>query len=134
MVRPRASKNNLSLALKFSKMIILPTETKKDKGSERVVLVACSGPLACYAAFAACFPDLVRDSDNKRPRNRQGVTCVELNKAMKVVFHRRCSILKIFALLNLMKYANYQLIMWQVRPMDLKSCESRELIECCTLR
>ena len=85
MVRPRASPQNLSIALEFGKMIIVRMEGSDVHKHENIVHISCNGNRAIFAAFAASFPDLVRDSRDKQPRNRQGVAAIELNKALQVV-------------------------------------------------
>ena len=48
-----------------------------------VLLVARKGRQSIFTAFSQCLPHLARDSKEKRPRNRHGVSLVELNKALK---------------------------------------------------
>ena len=84
MVRPKASKHNLSIALAFSKAIIVDDKHEKSSVVDRHIFVSCSGRRAIYTAFSACFPELSRDSSDKQPENRRGVSCIELSKAMKV--------------------------------------------------
>ncbi len=84
MVRPRASQQNLNIALAFSTTVVVQMEPLEVQKGENVVHVACNGQRAVFAAFSACFPDLVRDSRDKRPQNRQGVAAIELNKSMQV--------------------------------------------------
>ena len=84
MVRPRASQHNLSVALAFGKTVIVQIESFDSQRSDSTVHVSCNGSRAIFAAFAACFPDLVRDSRDKQPKNRQGVAAIELNKSLQV--------------------------------------------------
>jgi hypothetical protein len=82
MGRPRASQQNIRTALAFAEIVIVRTKLAK-RNNQNKVLVARKGRRSIYAAFAACFPDLARDSHDKKPMNRQGVSMVELNKALQ---------------------------------------------------
>ncbi len=84
MVRPRASQQNLNIALAFSKTVLVQMESFEAHKSEDIVHVSCNGQRGVFAAFSVCFPDLVRDSRDKRPQNRQGVAAIEMNKSMQV--------------------------------------------------
>jgi hypothetical protein len=82
MVRPRASEQNTQIALAFADVVMV--QMRPGMASDaNTVLVARKGRQSIHAAFAACFPNLARDSHDKRPSNRQGVAVVELNKALK---------------------------------------------------
>ena len=83
MVRPRASPQNLSIAVSFGKMILVQMDSAEAHKFENTVHVSCNGNRSIFAAFAACFPDLVRSSRDKQPRNRQGVAAIELNKSLQ---------------------------------------------------
>ena len=83
MVRPRASPQNLSIAVSFGKMILVQMDSAEAHKFENTVHVSCNGNRSIFAAFAACFPDLVRLSRDKQPRNRQGVAAIELNKSLQ---------------------------------------------------
>ncbi len=83
MVRPRASKENIRIALAFADTVIVQTNSPGLMNDGNAILVARKGRQSIHAAFAACFPDLVRDSHEKRPKNRKGVTVMELNKALQ---------------------------------------------------
>ncbi len=82
MVRPRASEENIRIALAFADTVMVQAKPGMIHDGN-AVLVARKGHQSIHAAFAACFPDLVRDSHEKRPKNRQGVAMVELNKALQ---------------------------------------------------
>jgi hypothetical protein len=82
MVRPRASEHNVQIALTFADAVMV--QTKPGMVSDvNTVMVARKGHQSIHTAFAACFPDLSRDSREKRPKNRQGVAVMELNKALQ---------------------------------------------------
>ena len=84
MVRPRASEQNIRTALAFAETVMVQTSadpTNAHDGS--ILLVARKGRRSIHAAFAACLPQLARDSLEKRPNNRHGVAVMELNKAMQ---------------------------------------------------
>ena len=84
MVRPRASEQNIRTALAFAETVMVQTSadpTNDHDGS--ILLVARKGRRSIHAAFAACLPQLARDSLEKRPNNRHGVAVMELNKAMQ---------------------------------------------------
>jgi hypothetical protein len=85
MVRPRASQHNLGVALAFGKTVIVQMGPSESQRSDSLVHVSCNGNRAIFAAFASCFPDLVRDSRDKQPKNRQGVAAIELNKSLQVI-------------------------------------------------
>jgi hypothetical protein len=82
MVRPRASEQNIRIALAFADTVMVQTIPGQINDAN-TVLVARKGRQSIHAAFAACFPDLARDSQEKRPKNRQGVAVMELNKALQ---------------------------------------------------
>ncbi len=82
MVRPRASEENIRIALAFADTVMVQAKPGMIHDGN-AVLVARKGQQSIHAAFAACFPDLARDSHEKRPKNRQGVAMVELNKALQ---------------------------------------------------
>jgi hypothetical protein len=52
--------------------------------NENILLVARKGRQSIHAVFAACLPQLARDSIEKSPKNRQGVAAMELNKALQM--------------------------------------------------
>ena len=81
MVRPKASEVNLRIALSFVDMLIV--REKVGAADTNASRVARKGPRSPFAAFRACFPDLARNSQDRYPKNRQAVSNVELNKAMK---------------------------------------------------
>lgn len=84
MVRPRASIHNLGVAVAFSEIITVRMDSSDVYDSRKFLEVPCNGSRTVFAAFALCIPDLARDSSDKHPHNRQGITAVELNKAMQV--------------------------------------------------
>ena len=82
MVRPKASDTNLRAAMAFVEVVIHREQPGKSTG-RREVRVQRRGPCSIYAIIRACLPELTRDSREKFPRNRDGVTQIEFNKAMK---------------------------------------------------
>ncbi len=82
MVRPRASEENIGLALAFAEIVIVKTLPWPHK-SESTVLVTRKGSQSIFAAFASCLPDLARDSSDMCPKNRNAVSQMELNKALQ---------------------------------------------------
>ena len=93
MVRPRASEQNIRIALEFADVMMIRT-TVTD---EYMPLVALKGRQSIHAAFAACLPQLTRNSNEKSPKNRHGVAVMELNKALKAaglkIFRRKIKII-----------------------------------------
>ena len=82
MVRPRASKRNLQVAILFADIVVIQAE-HGYAGFTAATLVERKGGRSIFAAFAECFPELARFSHEERPKNRSGVTSVELNKALQ---------------------------------------------------
>ena len=82
MVRPRASDANLRAALVFSDVVTVAAEPGISSDGAKLT-VTRQGRQSIFAAFSACFPNLARDSKEKRPENRLGVAAIELNKALK---------------------------------------------------
>jgi hypothetical protein len=80
MVRPRASEANLRAALSFADILI----ARKTMGDAipKASRVPLKGPRSIYAAFRECFPELVRNSRDRFPKNRQAVSMIELNKML----------------------------------------------------
>ena len=78
MGRPKVSEGNMRLALAFSDILI-----RRDKADASNSHVDRKGPHSLFAAFCACFPELTRNSCDKHPKNRQGLSMIELNKALK---------------------------------------------------
>ena len=72
----------MSIAAAFGNMIVVRFG-EKDLVLYENAHIPCHGPRSIHALFAACFPQLSRDSDGKHPTNRCGVTVVEFNKALK---------------------------------------------------
>jgi hypothetical protein len=81
MVRPRASEQNIGTALAFADVVTMQIQPGTANDSS-TLLVARKGQQSIYAAFAACFPELARESHDKKPKNRHGVAVMELNKAL----------------------------------------------------
>ena len=81
MVRPKASEANLRAAVAFVNILIVREQL--DRCNERRACVYLKGSGSLYAAFRALLPELTRGSLDKNPDNRQGVTTIELNKALK---------------------------------------------------
>ncbi len=82
MVRPRASEQNVRIALAFTDIVMIQTRPG-TKDTENLMLVAWKGRPSIHAAFKECLPQLTRDSSERSPTNRHGVTVMELNKALK---------------------------------------------------
>lgn len=82
MVRPRASDNNLRVALAFADIVTVRIPQIQSHNPS-TVLVAREGGQSIFMAFQACLPALARDAHEKRPKNRRGVAVLELNKALK---------------------------------------------------
>ena len=82
MVRPKASKTNLVAAVTFADILIVREQAYRSNTSfDRVY---CKGSGSLYHAFHALLPELTRGSLDKNPENRQGVSMIELNKALKI--------------------------------------------------
>jgi hypothetical protein len=81
MVRPRASDRNLNAATAFGSMMVVRVGPK-DLLMSTATPIPCNGPRSIYALFSACLPHISRDAREKQPKNRSGVTMVELNKAL----------------------------------------------------
>jgi hypothetical protein len=79
MVRPKASHENLAVALAFANIVIARDSTENINGTIRVHR---KGPRSLYAVFRACLPALARRSDEPNPIDRSAVTCIEFNKIM----------------------------------------------------
>ncbi len=80
MVRPKASNENLAVALAFANIIVVRDSTDSIHG---VMRVHRKGPRSLYAAFRACVPELARNSSEQNPVNRTAVTCIEFNKLLQ---------------------------------------------------
>ncbi len=50
------------------------------KDDEAIPHIGCR---SLFPLFAACLPHLARNSVDKRPKNRNGVSFIELNKYLK---------------------------------------------------
>ena len=83
MVRPRASENNVRVALAFADIVTVSTRPGIDTNEGLSVPVARKGGRSIFAAFSVCLPELARDSREKRPKNRHGVAMMEMNKALQ---------------------------------------------------
>ena len=81
MVRPKASEANLQAAVSFVDLLIV--RELSDGSSLGMARVHRKGSHSLFAAFRAFVPELVRRSRDKNPENRQGVSIIELNKALK---------------------------------------------------
>lgn len=82
MVRPRASERNLSIATAFGTIVVFQENSKSWR--DEMLAVTCNGQRSIFAALCECLPELARDSSDKKPKNRQGVTEIELNKSLQV--------------------------------------------------
>lgn len=77
--------HNLRIAAAFSEVMIVRMDAAEINSTRSATEVPCNGSRALFAAFTACFPDLARNPTEKHPHNRQGVTAIELNKALQVL-------------------------------------------------
>jgi hypothetical protein len=82
MVRPKASNENLAVALAFAQIVIVRESTRNMHSQVRVHR---KGPRSLYALFCACVPELARNSKDPNPINRSAVTCIEFNKILQEV-------------------------------------------------
>ena len=81
MVRAKASVQNLRIAAAFSKVLMLETDADRPvKDDESIPQIGCR---SLFPVFAACLPHLARISDDKQPKNRNGVSFMELNKHLQ---------------------------------------------------
>ena len=71
------------IALAFADIVTVATEREVPYDGT-ALLVARKGPHSIFAALSQCFPHITRDSKEKRPKNRHGVSFVELNKALRI--------------------------------------------------
>ena len=74
MPRPRASPENLALALDFACVVTT------DRGADALSFVARHGPHSIYAVFAQCCPGVIRD--NTAESNRKGVSEAEFLRTL----------------------------------------------------
>ncbi len=81
MGRPKASDPNLRAAMAFAEVVI--SREQFQMSNARDVRIHRRGPSSIFAVFRACLPELARDSREKFPSNRDGVSMVEFNKSMK---------------------------------------------------
>ena len=79
MVRPRASERNIQVAMAFADIM---TEKMMSPGGSGDVMVSRKGSRSLFQAFCVSVPELVRDAHDKRPKNRQAVSQMEMNKAL----------------------------------------------------
>ena len=84
MVRPRASVDNLRVAIAFAGIITRQANQSIFQGCSKMQ-VERKGGRSIFAAFAELFPDIVRQSSEKRPKNRRGVALAEFNKALQSI-------------------------------------------------
>ena len=81
MVRPRASDHNLRIAAAFSQVLMLETDPCKPiKDDESIAQIGCR---SLFPVFATCLPHLARIARDKRPKFRNGVSYIELNKYLQ---------------------------------------------------
>jgi hypothetical protein len=81
MVRPKASARNLDIGMEFATMVT-KTSSEEEEGAR---LVYCTGSMSIFRLFSAIFPGLCRELIEKNPSNRQGLSVIELNKALKKI-------------------------------------------------
>ena len=79
MVRPKASIGNLRVALAVANTAIVQGEHTGNNAH----LITGTGPGSVQGFFCRVCPELARNPKDKNPINREGVTCAELNKALK---------------------------------------------------
>jgi hypothetical protein len=89
-MRPRASEENKAIALAFAKCVTVQASADD--------FVARHGTMSLFFAFEQIRPDLIRDANDSRPGNRQGISEPEFNKllereegALFIRRRRRCS-------------------------------------------
>ena len=58
------------------------TEKMMSPGGSGDVMVSRKGSRSLFQAFCVSVPELVRDAHDKRPKNRQAVSQMEMNKAL----------------------------------------------------
>lgn len=80
MVRPRASDRNMTIAIRFAKMLT----SFKEKADLQDTPVPLIGLGSIHHFLSLALPAIARDKREISPKNRAGVTAVELNKALKV--------------------------------------------------
>ncbi len=76
MVRPKASEENLKVALGFANAVTTSCSNVNDKGRN----VNCKGSASIFAALSQCLPLLVRCSKPTDPKDRHAMSEMELNK------------------------------------------------------
>jgi hypothetical protein len=76
MVRPKASEENLKIALGFANTVTTSCSDVKAKGN----YVNCRGSFSIFAALSHCFPKLVKCSTVTDPKDRQSISDIELYK------------------------------------------------------
>jgi hypothetical protein len=76
MVRPKASEENLKIALGFAKSITLSCSDVKNSG----YVVRCKGSASLFSALSLCLPKLVRGSVVNGAEGRESISEIEFNK------------------------------------------------------
>ena len=72
----------MQIAVAFSDIVTVATGPEVPCDGS-VLLVSRKGRQSIFSALSQCLPHTTRDSKEKRPRNRHGVSLVELNKVLK---------------------------------------------------
>ena len=78
MGRPKASQSNLRIAEAFASAVTLPASTFSGYNLKGCTLNVSADTL--FAVLAACIPSLIRDTHERYPANRDGITSAELRK------------------------------------------------------
>lgn len=76
MGRPAASETNKVVAIAFAKLVTLETDNPDN-------IIARCGLCSIFSLLSKVFPSIVRD---ERFGPREGISEVELNKALQVTF------------------------------------------------
>ena len=79
MGRPKASQSNLRIAEAFANAVTLPASKAigDHQNNGRIFNVSADAP---FSVLAKCIPALIRDSRDRYPVNRDGVTSAEFRK------------------------------------------------------
>ena len=131
MVRPKATEENLKIALGFANTVTTSCSDLKREGH----YVDCKGPASIFAALSHCFPLLVRCS--KPTDSRHAMSEIELNKHLGNNGYTRLRCRKRIAGTRHewnKEYLRWKSVRWMDpnEPVDLEMLKSRwvDLIEC----
>jgi hypothetical protein len=81
MVRPKTSARNQDIGVEFATMVTQNSSNKEEVDPP----LYCIGSMSIFRLFSAMIPNLCRDLIEKNPGNRQGLSVIELNKALKKI-------------------------------------------------